>query len=130
MSKVVGNRFMDKQFDFLNDNDNITSALPTCSLDACEYNKTPAMNRFVRLEDSGDVDKEVAVENTDFDSSSVSRISHGFSFSEGKRKQGAAYSSADCVKSQLSFPCNQALLTNFEAALSDLPLKRMRRDVS
>ncbi len=121
-SKVVG-RFMDRQFDFLDEiSDEIISPPLSCSLDLCPYNETPIANRIVRYDDE--------LQSPAFKSNSESRISRIASCSEVKRKQNTAAVSADSVKSRLNFQCNQGPATNFEAVFPDHPCKKVKRDVS
>ncbi len=115
-SNVVGCRFMDRQFEFLGDiSDEITSPLPSCSLDASSLNETPVASRIVRHDDG--------LQSSDVESNSVARISLISSCSELKRKP------VDFVKSRLNFQCNQVLETVFDTAFSVNSCKKVKRDV-
>ncbi len=120
-SKVVGCRFMDRQFDLLGEISDEMTPTPTCSLDTCSYTETPVANRVLRNEDG----LQISVKSI-----STSRTSRISSCSEVKRKQSASDSSADYVKSRLDFQCKHELEIIFESTFPDQLCKKVKRDIS
>jgi hypothetical protein len=118
-SKVVGSRFMDRQYEFLREtiqsNDEITLPSPTNSSESFPHIKGPILDRNVRHEERLQVS---------INPNCVTRIKH-LSLEE-KGRQIIIESSADFVKSPFSLQFNQEL----EATIPDHPCKKLRRDVS